>query len=120
MGPQGIIPNSATTTLDEISTHIAHIAAKMKRDGVERVEISKEAEEEYCSKIFEASTSSQKFFAACTPGYYSNEGEVEVGKKTLAANYPGGSPGGGGIPKFLGMLHEMQENDDLFVGYNVQ
>ena len=118
-GPQGIITNSATFTLDEVSTHIAAIAGKMKRDGKTLVEVSQSAQDEYGSAVYESSTKARKFFAACTPGYYSNEGVVDTETKSLAANYPGGTPGAGGIPVFLDMLKQQQANDAVFEGFDV-
>ena len=40
--------------------------------------------------VLEASPRGRKFFAACTPGYYSNEGVVDTETKSLAATFPGG------------------------------
>ena len=100
-GPQGIITNSATFALDEISTHIAHITAKMRQEGRALIEPSESAEAQYCDAVFEASTKARKFYASCTPGYYSNEGVVDTETKSLAANFPGGQPGGASAPRCM-------------------
>ena len=119
-GPQGVITNSATATLDNVATHIAHIAAQMKREGKSLIEAGQAAQEEYCSAVLEASPRGRKFFAACTPGYYSNEGVVDTETKSLAATFPGGLPGSGGIPIYQEMLKQQQETQTCLTGFEVQ
>ena len=119
-GPQGVVCNSATTALDEISQYIAHIATSLRRDGKQLCEPNQQAEEEYCRAVFDASLGSRKFYAACTPGYYSNEGAVDVETKSLSSTYPGGVPGNGGIPRFIRNHRELQEPSARFSGLDVQ
>ena len=63
--------------------------------------------------MLEASPRGRKFFAACTPGYYSNEGVVDTETKSLAATFPGGLPGSGGIPIYQEMLKQQQDAASL-------
>ena len=100
-GPQGVITNCATTTLDEVSRYIASIVSKMIREQKNTCEIKEEIQNAYCQTVYESSLIARKFYASCTPGYYSNEGSVDVTTKSFAATYPGGSPGQGGVPKFF-------------------
>ena len=113
-GPQGVITNCATTTLDEVSRYIASIVSKMIREQKNTCEIKEDIQNAYCQTVYESSLIARKFYASCTPGYYSNEGSVDVTTKSFAATYPGGSPGQGGVPKFFQKLTELQESGDLF------
>merc|ERR1712096_304453 len=76
-GPQGAISSSATYTLDEFGTHIAAQIAKVIKEGKTVTEVNKAAEEAYCKEVYDGSLAGRKFFAACTPGYYSNQGTVD-------------------------------------------
>jgi cation diffusion facilitator CzcD-associated flavoprotein CzcO len=118
-GPQGMITNSATTALDWISTHVSYIVEKMLREGKEICEANKNDEAEYCRRVYNASTASQAFYAACTPGYYSNEGIVPVGTKTYAGTMPKCTPGGGGIPKFRKYLDRLLIEDNCLKGLDI-
>lgn len=129
-GPQGLISSSATFTLDLFATHIAHIIAKMRREKKVLIEPSETAQEEYCQLIFDGSTNkelsafdapfSANYLQQCTPGYYSNEGNVVMGRKTLSATFPG-YPGEGPTPRlgFLARRAKEQAEDNVFVGFDV-
>jgi len=101
-GPQGLISNSATAGLEQVATHIAHICGKMEREGKKICEVSEAAEAEYCQMIYDGSLAGRKFYAQCTPGYYSNEGEVDLTTKSYQALYPMGD--------FYPKLLERREN----------
>jgi cyclohexanone monooxygenase len=101
-----------------VGKQVAHITAKMKRDGISVCEPSEQAQHEYCEAVYDSSLAALKFYAACTPGYYSNEGNVDVKRKSYAATYPGGTPGGGGILTFLENLRDMQTTDDTLRGFD--
>jgi len=112
-GPQGVITNSATHQLDQVCSYLAQVTTRMRQENKRIVQPLPEAEEAYCQKVADGSLQGQKFYASCLPGYYNNEGEVVVGTKTLASNFPGGVPGGGGIERFFTMLQEKQQADVL-------
>ena len=40
----------------------------------------------YCDMLYEGSTRGQKFYQACTPGWYNNDGSFQIGK-TLNTSY---------------------------------
>jgi cyclohexanone monooxygenase len=117
-GPQGVITNSATHALDETATHIAAIAAQLRREGRTVCEPAVAAEAAYCEMVFDGSTRARKFYATCTPGYYNNEGVVDTATKSLSATYPGGLPGGGGIARFFAMLHAQRASDSCLQGFD--
>jgi len=61
--------------------------------------------------VYDGSLAGRKFFAACTPGYYSNQGTVDTTTKSLSALYP--KPG-----RFFPMLHKLVEDNDPLNGYD--
>ena len=65
------------------------------------------------------STRARRFYAQCTPGYYNNEGVVDVGSRTLSATFPGGMPGGGGIEKFFALLRQQRSAGACLSGFDV-
>ena len=51
----------------------------------------------------------RKFFAQCTPGYYSNEGDVDTTTKSLSALYPEPTAGNTAVrPRFFPMLADIR------------
>ena len=44
---------------------------------------------------------------------------VDVGAKTLAATFPGGTPGLGGVLRYMDRLAERQRSGRLFMGHEV-
>jgi len=67
---------------------------------------------DYCQQVYDGSLAGRKFFAACTPGYYSNQGTFDTTTKSLSALYP--KPG-----RFFPMLHKLVEDNDPLNGYDV-
>ena len=96
------------------------MTTSMAKHGHHTCEPLGSAEDDYCRLVYDGSTASQAFFAACTPGYYNNEGNVEVGKKTTSATYPKGSAGAGGIVPFIEMLRAQRVADKVFEGCEVR
>jgi cyclohexanone monooxygenase len=62
-------------SMDETAQHIGYIMDRCKDDGIQTVETTKEAEDEWVDHIISVSRFSEDFQAACTPGYYNNEGQ---------------------------------------------
>ena len=62
-------------SMDETAQHIGYIMDRCKEDGIQTVEATKEAEDEWVEHIISVSRFSEDFQAACTPGYYNNEGQ---------------------------------------------
>lgn len=63
-----------THVLDVQSSHIAYIVGEARKRGAERVDITKEAEDNWVQQVIAASAMNIKFLESCTPGYYNNEG----------------------------------------------
>ena len=76
-GPlQGGFSANFTYALDEQARHVAYIVDAMKQRGKKRVEASPEAEAAWVNEIVEKARETESFQAACTPGYYNNEGHL--------------------------------------------
>ena len=60
--------------LDEQSRHAAYIIGHALDHGIEVVEASRSAEDEWVATIIRLAQNNLRFLEACTPGYYNNEG----------------------------------------------
>jgi cyclohexanone monooxygenase len=76
--------------LNEQSQHIAYIVKHARENGIETVEASAEAEEDWVRTIISLARLGRKFFEECTPGYYNNEGRPGE-RNGQNAPYGGGS-----------------------------
>jgi cation diffusion facilitator CzcD-associated flavoprotein CzcO len=61
--------------MDETARHMAWIIDKCRREGIRTVEATREAEDAWVAEIVSLSRFNEAFLAACTPGYYNNEGQ---------------------------------------------
>lgn len=74
-GPtQGGFSANFTYALDQQSQHMAYIVANAQQRDVTRTEASRKAEASWVGEIIEKARDTEAFQAACTPGYYNNEG----------------------------------------------
>jgi len=64
--------------LDEQSRHIGHILGEVKARGLRTLEASAGAEEKWVDTIVKLARTRHDFLAACTPGYYNNEGNPDA------------------------------------------
>jgi cyclohexanone monooxygenase len=64
--------------LDEQSRHIGHIMGEVKARGVRTLEASADAEAKWVDTIVKLARTRHDFLAACTPGYYNNEGKPDA------------------------------------------
>jgi cyclohexanone monooxygenase len=74
-GAQGI---NFVHVLDELSGHIAYVVKKCLDTGVETVEPTQAAQEAWLGTVFQTLMGRAAFAAECTPGYYNNEGVMEM------------------------------------------
>ena len=89
-GPaQSAFTATYTFSLDENGIHLAHILSEAKKRGVTRIEASAEAEAAWVQTIIDKARLTADFQSACTPGYYNNEGHVNVAPQN---NFYGGGP----------------------------
>ena len=94
-----------TYALDQQSQHMAYIIKTAKQRGVTRTEASAKAEQKWVATIAEKARDTEAFQAACTPGYYNNEGHGNQ----FRANMPYGE----GPVAFFDMLAAWREKDKL-------
>lgn len=94
-----------TYALDENSIHCAYILSELKKRGVTRVEASQKAEEAWVGVIIQKARLTEDFQKACTPGYYNNEGHVNVQPQN---NFYGGGP-----IEFFGMMEKWRSRGKL-------
>ena len=64
--------------LDEQSRHIGHILGEVKARGLRTLEASADAEAQWVQTIVTLARTRHDFLAACTPGYYNNEGNPDA------------------------------------------
>lgn len=89
-GPaQSAFTATYTFSLDENSVHLAHIMTELKKRGATRVETSQTAEDAWVNTIIQKARLTEDFQKSCTPGYYNNEGHVNVNPQN---NTYGGGP----------------------------
>ncbi len=62
-------------SMDETANHLGYILGRCFAEGINTVEVSKEAEDAWVDEIIAVSRYNEDFLAACTPGYYNNEGQ---------------------------------------------
>ena len=75
--------------LSESAVTIASIVAHAERDGFTKVEVTKEAEDEWMELLRSGMTFLGS--AECTPGYYNNEGQPSEGDSDSWRGYPLGA-----------------------------
>ena len=89
-GPaQGGFTATYTYSLDENAIHLTHILSEVKKRGATRVETSQASEDDWVQTIIDKARLTESFQKACTPGYYNNEGHVNVQPQN---NFYGGGP----------------------------
>ena len=64
--------------LDEQSHHIAYLMGEVRARGVRQMEPSAGAEADWVATIVKYAQGRRDFLAACTPGYYNNEGRPDA------------------------------------------
>jgi cyclohexanone monooxygenase len=98
--------------LTEAGRTIGCILRHAAENGIERIEVTQEAEDEWCETIMSGATGMGGVLgsAECTPGYYNNEGMPADGNLArLWAGYPGG-------PVAFFQLFERWRTDGRFEG----
>jgi cation diffusion facilitator CzcD-associated flavoprotein CzcO len=76
---QGAFTANYPHLLDEASRHMAFIVSHALLHGVEEVEATEEAENQWLATLAECARDMQRFLESCTPGYYNNEGHPDRG-----------------------------------------
>ena len=71
---QGGVHASTTETFRRQAEHIAYIISTARRRGLEAMELSKQAEDDWVAHHRTTELDVETFARACTPGYYNSEG----------------------------------------------
>ena len=88
--------------IDEQSKHLAYLVESARERGVETVEATAEAEQQWVQAILDLSETRRAFLEQCTPGFYNNEGQHSpAADRNL--------PFGAGPIAFLNILREWRE-----------
>jgi cyclohexanone monooxygenase len=88
---QGTLTANFPHMLIEQSEHITAILAAARERGARRIEPTAAAEEAWVRTIRDKVLLTRDFLAACTPGYYNNEGKADDRQGLGAEMYGGGS-----------------------------
>ncbi|KAF1364117.1 FAD/NAD(P)-binding domain-containing protein [Lizonia empirigonia] len=100
-----LTPNFMHVTAAQ-AQHFAYVISECKKRGIDTVEPTEEAEEEWCDIIVKGTAIRGDFFKECTPGYYNNEGNPSA----IAAR---NATYGYGSRAFIKILEAWREKDDL-------
>ncbi|MGA0878180.1 MAG: monooxygenase, partial [Ilumatobacteraceae bacterium] len=92
--------------LEEQARHIAYIIGRLLDDGITRMEVAPDAEEEWVQRIIALAQNNVKFLESCTPGYYNNEG------RPAARSVQSGSYGAGPVA-FVKVLEDWRSEGRL-------
>ena len=88
--------------IDEQSKHLAFLVASARERGVETLEATAEAEQQWVQAVLDLSEARRSFLESCTPGFYNNEG-------TSSPAADRNLPFGGGPTAFVNILREWRE-----------
>jgi cation diffusion facilitator CzcD-associated flavoprotein CzcO len=93
--------------LNEQAKHVTYILEQARRRGATRIEATLEAEDMWLREMKSKAKIAERFYAECTPGYYNNEGKLDVTNGFFAGTY-----GAGPIP-FFNLLEEWRATGRL-------
>jgi len=93
--------------VEPVAEHVAYIIAESKRRGVETVEATAAAEEEWVEEV-KKNTLNLDFLDACTPGYYNNEGKFREATATFWGDWYYG-----GLFNFIDMLEDWRKDGNI-------
>ena len=93
--------------LNEQAKHVTHILTQAQQRGATRIEATLEAEEMWLAEMQDKARIAERFYAECTPGYYNNEGKLDVSNGFFAGTY------GAGPIKFFRILDEWRSSGQL-------
>ena len=93
--------------LNEQAKHVTYIMEQARQRGATRIEATLAAEEMWLAEMRDKARIAERFYAECTPGYYNNEGKLDVSNGFFAGTY-----GAGPIP-FFRLLEEWRATGRL-------
>ena len=102
----GVTPN-ATHMLSEQAGHLAYIVKQGIARGATTVEVTQEAEDEWCNICNSYGDKTERLLAECTPGYYNNEGGGKSKNGFISGQF------GGGAAKFFDIIGKWRAEGNL-------
>jgi cyclohexanone monooxygenase len=104
---QTAVTVSVPYALNEQAKHITYILEEARRRGAHAVEATLEGEQAWIDEMRSKARLAEKFYSACTPGYYNNEGNLGNPLGFFAGMY------GAGPIKFFQLLDEWRADQQL-------
>ncbi|MEN3271561.1 MAG: hypothetical protein V7636_322 [Actinomycetota bacterium] len=93
--------------LNEQAQHVRYIVDEVKARGARVVEATFDGEQAWCEEMRSKQRLGVRFYEACTPGYYNNEGKLGNPNGFFAGMY------GGGPVAFFALLDQWRINGTL-------
>jgi cation diffusion facilitator CzcD-associated flavoprotein CzcO len=87
---QTAVTVSVPYALNEQARHVVYILDEARRRGARTVEATPEAEQGWVDEMREKARLGVRFYTACTPGYYNNEGKLGNPNGFFAGTYGAG------------------------------
>jgi cyclohexanone monooxygenase len=104
---QTAVTVSVPHALNEQARHVTYILDEARRRGASTVEVTADAEQSWLDEMRDKARLAERFYAACTPGYYNNEGNLGNPNGFFAGAY------GAGPIKFFQTLEEWRDDGQL-------
>jgi cation diffusion facilitator CzcD-associated flavoprotein CzcO len=104
---QTAVTVSVPHALNEQARHVTYILEAARRRGARTVEVTPDAEQSWLDEMRDKARLAERFYAACTPGYYNNEGNLGNPNGFFAGAY------GAGPIKFFQTLEEWRDDGQL-------
>jgi cation diffusion facilitator CzcD-associated flavoprotein CzcO len=104
---QTAVTVSVPYALNEQAKHVTYILDEARQRGAATVEITVDAELAWLDEMRDKARLTERFYAACTPGYYNNEGHLGNPNGFFAGMY-----GAGPLP-FFEILGEWRASGEL-------
>jgi cyclohexanone monooxygenase len=92
--------------INEQAKHIAHVISVALARGVQRLEVSAEAEAEWVDAVIQRAGNTLEFSQNCTPGYYNNEGQPSEASRQNGFHF-------GGPTAFVKILEDWRADGSL-------
>ena len=67
---------SVPHALNEQAKHVTYMVDELQRRGGEVIEATPEGVQEWVDEMRSKARLAERFYTACTPGYYNNEGQL--------------------------------------------
>ncbi len=97
---QTALTTSVPHTLNEQAQHIAYMVNHVRENALSSIEATLEGEDGWVTEMQSKGRIGRRFFAACTPGYYNDEGKLNNPLGFFTSSY------GGGTTKFFQILDD--------------